>query len=84
MNDAQLELFRAAILRLLDANSGAYGLTAGALATLLVADGFSVPASEVAAALDWLLDRRFVALTNKPLAPEARAFRITREGRHQI
>lgn len=81
MNEAQLELFRAAILRVLDANSTRYGLTAEALVAHLPRFGFQEPTDAVERELAYLQDKGFAAPTNKPLNPRNTAWRITAQGR---
>lgn len=77
-------LVRSAILRVLENNDTKFGLDARAVATLLPAEGFNIPTSEVTTELDILLDWRYIRLTNQPLDRSRRAFAITSDGRHQL
>jgi Fe2+ or Zn2+ uptake regulation protein len=83
MSNPDPMLLKAAILRVLDANTTRYGLTAEAVGNLIRGEGFEEPTSSVRAALDLLLDFRFVRLVSRPLDRDARAFAITAEGRGQ-
>ena len=85
MNAAQRELFRQAILRVLDANNTRFGLGAEAFDLYLGIYNFPSPAgSGLAAELQYLADKGFVALVNKEVSPENRAWRITAAGRDYL
>lgn len=80
MNAEQRELFRLALLRVLDANNTRHGLTAKALAHLVVSFGFKPTEAEVDEAIRYLEGKGLVEEVTKKLSPENRAFRITAEG----
>ena len=82
MTNDQRELFRTALLRILDANHTRFGLTVQALCHLMPVFGFfkSKP-DEAERELEYLKDKGHVALVPKPISPENRAWRITAEGR---
>jgi len=82
MNAQNRELFRLALLRLLDANHTRFGLTVPALCHLLPMFGFARANPEMTEAeIEYLADKGQVALVFKPISPENRAWRITAEGR---
>jgi hypothetical protein len=81
MNSQQIELLRAAILRVLDANHSSFGLSAEAVGAFLPAQGFAVSISETQTHLDWLVDNRFAVCPTKALNPDAKFYRITAAGR---
>jgi len=83
MTPEQKELFRLALLRVLDANaSETFGLRQNAIQSFLVMQGFrNAPADDVRAELAYLEDKRFVARVGKQISPENTCWRITADGR---
>ena len=80
MNAEQRELFRLALLRVLDANNTRHGLTGKALVHLVIVYGFKPTELEVDEAIRYLQGKGFVEEVTKKVSPENRAFRITAEG----
>lgn len=83
MNDAQLELLRGALLRVLDAGP-ARGLTAEAVAGLVVRFGHEIDEATATRELTYLADKGFVAQVAQPLNPRNTAWRITAAGRDAL
>jgi hypothetical protein len=82
MTPAQRELYRAALLRVLDANETQWGLSAEVLAVHVAAYGFKGRGVEIAATeLRYLQDKGFVDLPGKAISPENQTWRITAAGR---
>ena len=82
MNPEPRELFRLALLRLLDANPTRYGLGAAALAHLAATYGFAFPTAEqVCREAQYLADKGLLAPLDKTISPENRLWRITAAGR---
>jgi hypothetical protein len=81
MNNETRELFRTALLRILDANNTQFGLGVTALGHLVGAYGFTATADEIKVEIQYLQDKQFVATQDKPISPENRRWRITAEGR---
>lgn len=75
------EQVRLSLLRHLAANPTRYGLTTALLRQFLMAEGTSLPESEIEAELLYLADKRLVAEVAKSVSPEMRAWRATAEGR---
>lgn len=84
MSTEERELLRLAILRVMEANRTAFGLPAPALGLQLWRFGFQVDPAELAVELDYLLDKGLLALKEKFISPENRAWRITAAGRDFI
>ena len=84
MHSEQRELFRIALLRVLDSNNTQYGLELTALAVLVSRYGFRVKPEEVATEILYLADKQHVALVVKTISPENRAWRITADGRDYL
>lgn len=81
MTAAQQELFDLAILRVLDANRGRYGLTAAATGHLLAEFGFPSPDNDlVLDRIDYLVRKELVEEVTKIVGRANRAWRITEEG----
>jgi hypothetical protein len=82
MINQQRELFRTALLRILDANHTRFGLTVQALCHLMPVFGFfkSKP-DEAEKEIAYLEDKGYIALVTKPISPENAAWRITAAGR---
>ncbi len=81
MTTLQRELFRLALLRVLDANQTRFGLGAAALASLVCEFGFTPGAAETEIELRYLHDKGLVTPLSKVLSPENRVWRITASGR---
>jgi hypothetical protein len=82
MPSEQRELFRKALLNVLDTNASRFGLSVGGLITFLEIYGFrNAPGSDVAAELQYLCDKGLVAPIGKQISPENVSWRITAEGR---
>ncbi len=82
MTAPQRELYRAALLRVLEANETQWGLTAPVLAVHVVAFGFRGLGAEVASTeLRYLEDKGFVKAPSKAISPENQTWRITASGR---
>ena len=77
------EQIRLSILRQLDAASiGTYGLGTGLLLSMLRAEGMgSLETEQLAAELQYLQDKGFIALPTKLISPEMKTYRITADGR---
>lgn len=82
MKPAQRELYRAALLRVLEANETQYGLSAPVLAVHVAVFGFRGLGAEFAAAeLRYLQDKGLVKMLSKAISPENQTWRITAAGR---
>jgi hypothetical protein len=81
IDNAQLELFSGAVLKVLDANNTRFGLTAAALRLLVRQFGFSPTEEEIKDALEYLAGKGLVAEMAKALGKINRAWKITDEGR---
>lgn len=81
MNATERELFRVALLRVLEANGTRFGLTAEALAALVVRFGFRPATEVVAEELTYLADKGLVVPVGKLISPENSAWRIAAAGR---
>ena len=82
MNPSQRELYRTALLRVLEANETQWGLSAPVLAVHVAAFGFRGLGAEVAATeLRYLEDKGFVKACSKAISPENQTWRITAAGR---
>ncbi len=83
MNAETRELFRKALLRILDARSSdRFGLREAVVPAFLDAEGFRHAGHEdTAAELQYLCDKGFVVLVGKTISPENRCWRITAAGR---
>lgn len=84
MTPAARELFRLAILRVLDANHSAYGITPPTIGVLVAEFGFGPRPDETQKELDYLADKFFVSVVGKTISPENRAWRITASGRDEL
>jgi hypothetical protein len=85
MNTEQRELFRLALLRVLDANHTRFGLSLSALGHLVATFGFPNPQlRQLERELQYLEDKSHVASMVKSVSPENAAWRITAEGRDYI
>jgi hypothetical protein len=84
MDPEQRELYRHEILRILDANQTRFGLSAGAIVTHAVVEGFSMNRETCDRELTYLVDKELVAEVGKTLSPENRAWRITAAGRDYL
>ena len=85
MNSERRELFRLALLRVLDANHTRFGLGLPALGHWAASFGFPNPlASELERELQYLEDKAHVAPVLKGISPENRAWRITAAGRDYL
>jgi len=82
MTAAQRELYRAALLRVLDANETQYGLSAMVLAVHVAVFGFRGLGAELATTeLRYLQDKGLVNRPSKAISPENQTWRITAAGR---
>ena len=83
MTPEQRELFRIAILRVLDANQTRFGLSAKAIATLIVEFGFQPQADAVTLELEYLADaKKGLAMpVDKKVSPENQNWKISADGR---
>lgn len=82
MNPETRELFRKALLRVLDANNTRFGLGAKALGHLVASYGFSSPnESDLKTELQYLEDKKLITECMKGVSPENRSWRISAEGR---
>jgi len=82
MTPAQLELYRIALLRVLEANETQYGLSAAVLAVHAGSFGFRGLGGEFASGeLRYLEDKGFVRPPAKAISPENQTWRITAAGR---
>lgn len=85
MTTEQRELFRLAILRVLDANPTRFGLGRSAIAHNMAVFGFQSPTTDdLTAELQYLEDKKLITEALKSISPENRAWRITAEGRDFI
>lgn len=84
MSPEERELLRLALLRVLDTNRTAFGLPAPALGLQIRRFGFQVDPAELTVELEYLLDKGLVALKDKVISPENRAWRLTAAGRDFI
>lgn len=81
MNPEQRELFRLAILRVLDANNTRFGLGRSAIAHTTGIFGFPSPKTEeLTAALQYLEGKKLIYEVLKGISPENQAWKITAEG----
>jgi len=82
MNMAQRELYRIALLRVLDANETQWGLSPVVLAVHVGPYGFRGLGAELASTeLRYLQDKGFVTAPSKAISPENETWRITAAGR---
>ena len=84
MNPTARELFRLALLRVLDSNTSGFGLTPQTLGVLVAEFGFSPRPDETQKEIDYLADKSFVTVVGKNISPENRAWRITATGRDEL
>ena len=85
MNAERRELFRLALLRVLDANHTRFGLGLAALKHLAASFGFpNGQDSELERELQYLEDKAHVTEVLKGISPENRAWRITAAGRDYL
>ena len=82
MTTAQRELYRIALLRVLDANETRWGLSAVVLAVHAGAFGFRGLGAELASTeLRFLQHKGFVTAPAQEISPENQTWRITAAGR---
>jgi hypothetical protein len=82
MNPSQRELFRTALLSVLEANDTKFGLRAEALERHVNMFGFHHPGFEaIETELRYLKDKGFVLPLDKAISPENQTWRITAAGR---
>lgn len=86
MNAEQREQFREAILRVLDERaSDRFGLKLRAIIVFLGDYGFRGMAAQVVSAeLNYLADKKLVAVVGKIISPENTSWRITADGRDHV
>ena len=78
----QREIFRKAILSVLDTNASDFGLGLRAIAAFLPIYGFNnARGGEILPELNYLVDKEFAARVGKQISPENTAWRITATGR---
>lgn len=80
----QRELFRIAILRVLEANPTRFGLNETAIAMHAFRFGFQPDRPQTMQEIDYLRDKTFVEAVDKSVSPENRAWRITAAGRDYL
>jgi len=82
MTPDQRELYRTALLRVLEANETQWGLSAPVLAVHVAVFGFRGLGAELASTeLRYLRDKGFVKTPSKAISPENQTWRITAAGR---
>ena len=82
MSPEQREQLRLSLLRFLDGNLTAYGLSANLLLAFARSEGRpGLTLAETRVELEYLADKGLVSQTPKPISPENRAWRITAAGR---
>jgi len=81
MNAEQRELYRIALLRVLDANTTTYGLRAAVVAIHAQPFGFKSTPEQAAQELVYLKDKGFADTNLKAISPENQTWRITAAGR---
>jgi hypothetical protein len=82
LSSEQREQLRLSLLGFLEANQTRFGLSAALLRQMARSEGRSqLDAETVAAELDYLADKNFIAPVDKKISPENRAWRITADGR---
>ena len=85
MKGQERELFRLALLRVLEANQTRFGLGAAALAHLASMYGFArLTEEQVWREIQYLEDKGQVAGVDKAISPENRVWRITACGRDYL
>ena len=85
MTPEQRELFRIAILRVLDNNNTRFGLGGKAIAHHLPIYGFSnADSADIKSEVQYWTDKGHVGEVLKGVSPENRCFRITSAGRDYI
>ncbi|HEX3719079.1 MAG TPA: hypothetical protein VH595_14015 [Verrucomicrobiae bacterium] len=80
----QLELFDAAVLKVLDANNTQFGLAAPALRMLVRQFGFNASESELVETLEYLTGKELVKEVSKTLGKAFRNWKITDVGRKYL
>ncbi|HEU0011085.1 MAG TPA: hypothetical protein VFT34_14810 [Verrucomicrobiae bacterium] len=82
MTSVQRELYRVALLRVLDANETQWGLGPAVLAVHAGVFGFPGLGAQLAATeMRYLQDKGFVSVLSKAISPENQTWRITSAGR---
>ena len=85
MTSTQRELFRLALLRVMESNPTQRGLGLQALQLSIGAFGFSMPGlDQLKAELAYLEDKRFVIIVGHAISPENKTWRITADGRADL
>jgi hypothetical protein len=85
MNAEQKELFRMALLRVLEANPTRFGLGVAAVGHHMVLFGFpNPPQVSIGAELQYLEDKGLITQVLKGISPNNRAWRITAAGQDFI
>ena len=80
MTSEQKEIFRLAILRVLDANRTRFGLSVPAITTHLAQFGFTPTREVVCDEFDYLITKNLVEEALKIVSKENRAWRLTDAG----
>jgi hypothetical protein len=81
MTPEQKELFRLAVLRVLDANNTRFGLGRSAIGHSMTLFGFPQPKTEdLDVTLEYLEGKKLIYEVLKGISPENRAWKITAEG----
>jgi len=82
MNAAQRELYRAALLQVLETPEAQSGFSAAVIAVHVSVFGFAgVGAAAAFTELRYLMDKGFVETPSKTISPEIQTWRITAAGR---
>lgn len=85
MSNEQRELFRLALLRVMESNATERGLGLQALQLSVGAFGFSMPGlDQLKAELAYLEDKRFAIIVGHAISPENKTWRITADGRDEL
>jgi hypothetical protein len=84
INNNQLELFDAAVLRVLDANNTQFGLAMTAVRMLVRQFGFNPSETEMIDTLEYLAGKELVREVPKVLAKALRNWKITDAGRQYL
>ena len=84
MTAADRELFRLAILRVLDANRTRFGLSPAAIRIHVQQFGFGPKPEDVQAGLDYLEGKGFVFVPSKAISPENQTWKITDAGEIEL
>lgn len=84
ISNNHLELFAAAVLKVLEANNTQFGLTTPAIRLMVRQFAFNPSEAETMNALEYLAGKRFVEESPKALVKINRAWKITSDGRQYL